>query len=88
MRHQLTDEEIARVVDDILWKLNKRLKEKGMGIYVSSHETFGIIAEEHNEYLDSVGENNPEKQRQELMDIAVACIVGIASLQSKKMDWA
>ncbi len=57
-----------------------RLKEKGRMSYAGPHETYGIIAEEIAELLDAVRANDAEQLGQELLDIAVACAIGIASV--------
>jgi len=68
-------------------KLHYRLLQKGKGIYMSSHEILGIITEEYDEYKAEVRANNAFGQEEELLDIAVGCVFGLASLLSNKMDW-
>jgi hypothetical protein len=68
--------------------LNKRLAEKGCHIWLSSDEILGIITREYFEYADEVKRHGTyEGKRHELLDIAVACIVGLASMESGKMHW-
>jgi NTP pyrophosphatase (non-canonical NTP hydrolase) len=64
-----------------------RIDEKGRGIFMSSHETLGVLVEEIAEYRGEVRNNDSKKQRDELLDIAVAALWGIVSLDSGKMDW-
>jgi NTP pyrophosphatase (non-canonical NTP hydrolase) len=78
---------IANAELDFTRELRKRLAEKGHGIFLSSHETLGIVTEEYQEYARTVHENNADDQEKELMDIAVAAIFGIVSIRSGKMDW-
>jgi NTP pyrophosphatase (non-canonical NTP hydrolase) len=59
--------------------ITRRLREKGDGAYASEHETYGIIAEEFDELRDAMRANDPANFREELVDIAVACIIGMAS---------
>lgn len=79
-------------------KLEMRLKQKGDGILLSSHELLGIITEEYNELIDAIHIKNivgmmPEEMYkykkgevfEELADIAVACVFGMACLND--MDW-
>jgi len=86
-RFQLTDDHVDTALRDTINLLSQRLDQKGRGIFVSSHETLGIIAEEVGELEESVRTNNPDKQKHELMDIAVAAILGVASRLTGKMDW-
>lgn len=64
----------------------KRLQEKGPHSFASIHEILGILIEElNNELVEAVRENDHEKVRKELLDIAVACVHGVASLEY--VDW-
>lgn len=65
----------------------ERLNKKGYGIFISTHEILGVVNEEHHELVEAIKNNDLENIREELMDIAVACIHGIASIDTKKMDW-
>jgi NTP pyrophosphatase (non-canonical NTP hydrolase) len=65
-------------------KLEYRLRKKGYGAYASKHEILGILTEEYKELIDAVqsqpvvgGKNSV---REELLDIAVGCLFGIASI--------
>lgn len=87
MRHQLNKEEFEREIDTTKEKLFKRLDQKGYGISVSTHEIVGILEEEMREVWGALRENNNEELYQELLDVAVACLLGMASLKSEKMDW-
>ena len=60
-------------------KVDERILEKGSGAYAGPHETYGIIAEEFDELRDAMRANSAGDFRDELIDIAVACIVGLAS---------
>lgn len=86
-RFEPTGDEIGKTIFDISELIEKRLEEKGRGIFVSSHETLGIITEEYQEYAETVHNNNKDCQEKELMDIAVAAIWGIVSKRSERMDW-
>lgn len=85
-RPRLDFTRLQEISDRILDKLFERLKQKGPGISVSIHEIRGILDEEVEELHDAIRENN-HKIREELIDIAVACLLGIASIESEKMDW-
>lgn len=87
MREQLTRAEFKKAAMDVSAKLEQRLKEKGYGASVSRHEILGILEEEVMEFLHEVHRGQPKGLQEELMDIAVAAIWGLASLQSGKADW-
>lgn len=60
-------------------KTHARIREKGDGAYIGPHEAYGIIAEEFDELRDAMRANDADDFRDELADIAVACILGLAS---------
>jgi hypothetical protein len=86
-RPKYNPEEIEAVFLDLRQMLEYRIAQKGDGIYVSSHETKGIIDEEVEEYHDEVRANNADGQYKELKDIGVGVIFGMASIRSNEMDW-
>jgi NTP pyrophosphatase (non-canonical NTP hydrolase) len=67
--------------------LEARLAQKGELTFASSHEVYGILAEEMNELLYAVRENNQHYQREELIDLAIAAIFGIVSLDAGGLEW-
>lgn len=69
-------------------KTFRRLDQKGYGAFASNHEILGIIRQETDEYSEAVHKrlSNAEKI-EELLDIAVGCIIGIATLQNDFNDW-
>lgn len=71
----------------ILHVAKRRLAEKGEGIYLSSHETLGIVTEEYHEFVKAVQDDNTGAQYEELVDIAVACLLGMASIENGGMHW-
>lgn len=59
----------------------KRCKEKGDHIYAGSHEILGTATEEYHELIDAVKSNDRQQTYAELLDLAVVCLFGMASLQ-------
>ena len=86
-RHQITDTDIEKCVVELIDAIDFRLNQKGHGIFVSQHEIRGAIDEEFDEYHEAVHLNDHHEQKKELMDIAVAAMVGIISIDSGKMEW-
>lgn len=87
-RYQMTELTLARAVEEAEAKLMYRAKQKGLGSMASNHEIFGIIRQELGEYEHAIHERQSDEQKvQELLDIAVACLFGIASIRSGGVDW-
>lgn len=80
IRPQATEEEIEEVLLLLKSDLDRRVKQHGRGIFISPHEIRGVLEEEVNEHLDEVKANNISKQLDELLDVAVVAIWGVASI--------
>lgn len=81
-RPRVPDVVIDRVLAAVRENLQGRMAKKGRGSFVSSHEIYGILAEELNkELLDEVHANNPNQIQKELIDIAVGSIFALASYE-------
>ena len=78
-RDKITRLQVDRATLLVMQHTEARLKEKGDGAYAGPHECYGIIAEEFKELLDAVQANDSMAECEELIDIAVACIIGLAS---------
>ena len=65
----------------------KEIVNKGSGIFVSSHEILGCLVEETREFEDAIQKNDLKKLRDELADILIIALHGLASIDSGKMDW-
>jgi len=87
-RQQLSTEDLAKAICEVEEKLMFRARQKGLGTMASNHEILGIIEDEVQEYRDEVhAKSEDEKKIEELKDIAVAAIFGIASIKSGGIDW-
>jgi hypothetical protein len=67
-----------------------RLKEKGKGTFASRHEVLGSVTEEYHELIEAIHAANAEglgPVEHELLDLAVACLFGIACIHDRKLDW-
>ena len=60
-------------------ELQRRIEQKGQYSHITPHETLGLVTEEYHEMLSAVHQNNAAEFGQELTDIAVGCIFGLAS---------
>jgi len=79
---------LGEVVDEIVDHLTLKLQAKGTEAFSSSHEIYGIIAEEVSELLEAVKLNDKEELELELKDIIVAGIWGLASLKQGEALWS
>ena len=87
-RHQLNTTDLDIALRNVEYKLYFRAKQKGMGSMASGHEILGIIEDEVQEYRDEVHAKSSDARKiAELLDIAVAALFGIASIQSGGVDW-
>ena len=85
LRPVITDAEIHVVIGHVAGKLWTRLEQKGPAKFISRHEAFGVLMEEVHELEHAVEEAGLEGFHDELMDIAVAAILGLVSLGS--FEW-
>ena len=61
----------------------KRLAKHGPSVFAGRHEALGIITEEYFELVEAARlDDDPERFIRELEDIAVACVLAIASFMS------
>ena len=85
IRQEIKNTQISNSVQELSSELVRRLKEKGSGAFVSTHEILGIVTEEYHELVDAVRSDVVDDVRDELLDIAVGCIFGIASINENTM---
>jgi len=65
-----------------------RLNQKGTGTFASSHEVLGVVCEEFRELEDAVqGKEGLGNIKDELLDIAVACVFGAACIDAGGLEW-
>ncbi|WP_163192579.1 MazG nucleotide pyrophosphohydrolase domain-containing protein [Clostridium thermarum] len=85
-REELTEEQVMNAVDKVVEKLRYRLNQKGYGSFVSRHEILGVMTEEFKEFVDAVHSKNYDEMREEIMDLAVGCIFGLACFDEKTIE--
>lgn len=67
--------------------LTVKIIEKGSGAFVSTHEIYGVIAEEfEKELLDALHANNRKQFVRELLDVAASAIYGLASFDAGAVE--
>lgn len=87
-RQQLTNSQIDKALQELIEKYYFCVEQKGRGAMASNHEIFGIVRQESSEYESAIHQRlSDEEKIQELLDIAVAAIFGVASIRSGGVDW-
>jgi hypothetical protein len=87
-RQQLTPQDFNKALESVKEKFFYRVKQKGSGTMASNHEILGIISQEVQEYNDAIHQKLSDSDKiEELKDIAVAAVFGIASIESQGVDW-
>lgn len=81
IRKQVRNGDIFTGLRDLQLKMEFRIKQKGDGSYASTHEIYGILAEEVKEVLDELQANNDVEFAKELLDVAVAALWGYICIQ-------
>ena len=82
-RVDITDTAMREVLALIERQIERRLKQKGRGGFVSKHEALGIIVEEYDELLEAVrNDRDVAPFLNECVDIAVACLIAVMSFTS------
>jgi len=86
-RKEVNWKSIDSAIEDVRDMIMQRIGEKGDGTFASRHEIFGIVSEEYHELVDALTENNNSYYSAELIDVAVACIFGLACVKARTLDW-
>jgi tRNA(Ile2) C34 agmatinyltransferase TiaS len=72
-----------RTLTEVGLELERRIDEKGSHASASLHESWGVVAEEFDEFKAAVQANDTLGARSELLDIAVATVWALASLETE-----
>lgn len=80
-RPNLSLMDFENAVDSVRTALMAALEKNGQATEVSWHEILGDVTEEYKEFTDEVQANSPQRIN-ELHDIAIAAIWGIASVKA------
>ncbi len=82
----VSDSVLSSAVAITVEALKFRTKKHGVYSYIGPHEALGIITEEYQELIAAVHNNDRKNTKAELIDIAVACIFGLASMNQQDID--
>lgn len=73
--------EMETIVERLKAKIGESIDKHGDNTLASDAEIIGVLAEEQYELLKAVHEESTMQVVEELFDIAVGAVVGIASIQ-------
>lgn len=85
---KLTD--VKHILAEVSEEWMAEISNKGPGIFASIHEIESVVREEADEVKDALHEkpgNRQKQMRKELLDVIVASLHGIASIDSGQMTW-
>ncbi len=84
----ISKEQALKAACEVNKKLLYRMETKGNKSYASIHEIYGLLHQELNELDEAIHKRYTDADKiEELKDIAVAAIFGIASIESGGIDW-
>lgn len=83
-RVPVLDSEIQEALSALATALTKRLDLNGRDSFIGPHEILGVLREECREHEAEVHANSVDRQCEELLDISVTCVFGIASLKARR----
>jgi NTP pyrophosphatase (non-canonical NTP hydrolase) len=80
-RPEITIEQFIEASDLVKERLLHYAKHKGPQAIISAHEISGLIKEETDEFYEEVQKNNEQGIKDELVDVALTAIWGLASME-------
>ena len=81
IRPDVSDAAVARAFMELRMALTDRVTRHGPGAFAGPHEIDGVLDEEIREWKHAVWINDNQGRRRELLDVAVVCLFGLASLE-------
>lgn len=79
---EITEDLISEALTMLGISLRRRLIEKGRDSFVNAHEILGATEVEVLELKEAVHIKEPQRISEELLDVAVGCVFGVASLKA------
>lgn len=76
----ISDENIQKSITEVLNSFNKKLEKSGKGALISPVEILGKLTEEYLEVEDEVHDERLNDLKNELIDVVVTGLWGIASI--------
>lgn len=79
---EVTDDQISEALTLLGQNLKRRLHDKGRESFINPKETLGDLRLEMNEVEEAVQIKDPHRIIDELLDVAVGCVFGVASIKA------
>lgn len=79
---EVTEEQISGALTMLGINLRRRLIDKGRDSFINPKETLGDLRLEMNEVEQAVQIKEPQRIIEELLDVAVGCVFGVASIKA------
>lgn len=89
-RKQINMKCVKHMLDRLAGSIEHKTKQHGAHAFASRHEILGQITEEYEELVEAVRTDKTEFRRHirdELLDIAIASVWGILSIDANAIDW-
>lgn len=83
---EVSEEQISNALTMLGINLRRRLMEKGRDSFINSKEMLGDLRLEMNEVEEAVQIKEPQRIIEELLDVAVGCVFGVASIKTHLHD--
>lgn len=80
---EVGEEYIAEALTLLGVNLKRRLAEKGRGSFISPHEILGAVQVELRQVEEAIYVKEPRRISEELLDVAVGCVFGVASMKAQ-----
>ena len=78
-RKEVVDEALLKAIEIVTHHVGLRIEKHGRGAFASNHEGLGVVTEEYFELVEAVKQNDDQNYAEEMIDLAVSGIFGLAS---------
>lgn len=79
---EVTDDQISEALTQLGINLRRRLMDKGRESFINPKETLGDLRLEMNEVEEAIQIKESQRIIEELLDVAVGCVFGVASIKA------
>lgn len=80
-RPEISEENLQKSINDTISSFRRKMDKKGNGAFISPVEILGKLTEEYLEVEEEVHQKRLNEVKNELMDVVVVGLWGIASIE-------
>jgi NTP pyrophosphatase (non-canonical NTP hydrolase) len=82
-------DDVNGAISDLQKEIARTINEKDPGSFASRHELEGVLSEEFAELRRAIFKDKRDfrAMRDELLDITVACVFGVACIDASGLEW-